>query len=494
MLEARLVVGVIMLSGIGVTCGNSAPLSGGGAGTPQDASAAAGAGGRMIATPDGGDGATGRAGAAGVSEACGAGGAGGAFSAGGAGGMAGATAVACGFEMPNPVSTGLPNPASYVNNGDGTVTDNVTGLVWEGSVELGSYTQAQAAMYCALLSGAWRLPTVLELASLQDTTIPVGGIMINQTYFSDTPSASFWTSSPYAADSHSAWFVSFFGEASSSVASVGNPKEVRCVRAAPACLSPHYRSQGAGVVYDEATKLTWQQIVDPGVYRWGAAQSYCAALGTGWRVPSLTELQTVVDYTHVTPAIDDVAFPNTPPKMFWTSSITNDGLGNAWFVQFFDGSTQRDYGGGVGNLSPGADLKVRCVSSAPGASLATGAAGAGGAGAGGVGAATGAAGMGNVNVGADEAECLTKRSDGMNAVPYSTADFCAVYEDLCGQTQFTGNLTGAGCQAVYDGREGKTVQGGTSVQSCVTYHLCNAQFSAPAHCPHAAGTGPCAPL
>jgi hypothetical protein len=41
----------------------------------------------------------------------------------------------CGrFRMPNPASTGLPNPPSYTTNADGTVTDNVTGLVWEGTV------------------------------------------------------------------------------------------------------------------------------------------------------------------------------------------------------------------------------------------------------------------------------------------------------------------------------------------------------------------------
>jgi hypothetical protein len=90
--------------------------------------------------------------------------------------------------------------------------------------------------------------------------------------------------------------------------------------------------------------------------------------------------------------------------------------------------------------------------------------------------------------------CPAKRSEAMNAAPFSTADFCVVYADICGQTQFTGNLTAADCQAVYDGWAGKTVAGGTSVQSCVTYHVCNAQFSAPTHCPHAAGLGPCRSL
>jgi hypothetical protein len=36
--------------------------------------------------------------------------------------------------MPNPASSGLPNPASYTDLGDGTVKDNVTGLIWQQAV------------------------------------------------------------------------------------------------------------------------------------------------------------------------------------------------------------------------------------------------------------------------------------------------------------------------------------------------------------------------
>src|SRR5262245_830742 len=36
----------------------------------------------------------------------------------------------CGFTMPNPVGTGLPNPASYTRISEG-IADGVTKLIWE---------------------------------------------------------------------------------------------------------------------------------------------------------------------------------------------------------------------------------------------------------------------------------------------------------------------------------------------------------------------------
>ena len=72
-------------------------------------------------------------------------GAGGAASSSASTGSGGASAAGCtpatGLEysyacwpMPNPSSSGLPNPSSYTDLKDGTVQDNVTGLVWQQAV------------------------------------------------------------------------------------------------------------------------------------------------------------------------------------------------------------------------------------------------------------------------------------------------------------------------------------------------------------------------
>jgi hypothetical protein len=95
--------------------------------------------------------------------------------------------------MPNSqvdVSAGAPNLASYKDNGNGTVTDNVTGLMWQQTVEATkTFTYSQAYTYCQDLAlagyGGWRLPTRIELASIVDVgrTVP----SIDPTAFPGTP-------------------------------------------------------------------------------------------------------------------------------------------------------------------------------------------------------------------------------------------------------------------------------------------------------------------
>jgi hypothetical protein len=253
--------------------------------------------------------------------------------------------------MPNPAGTGLPNPASFTTNGDGTVTDNVTGLIWQGTVDPGSFTQAQAATYCAGLGGAWRLPTRIELVSLVDFTVAYPGVMIDHTHFPNTPSKTFWTSSTTAGAPSYGWIVGFDSGVASYDAVEGT-HGVRCVRSAPKCYPTRYQVQPGALVLDRATGLTWQQTVPASSYTWGAATAYCAGLGAGWRTPSLNELQTIVDDTMINPATDGTAFPDTPSTYFWTSSASG-AAGGAWYVYFQSGVT------GINDAT--LTYSVRCV-------------------------------------------------------------------------------------------------------------------------------------
>jgi hypothetical protein len=107
------------------------------------------------------------------------------------------------------------------------------------------------------------------------------------------------------------------------------------------------------VIFDRATGLTWQRTPDPGEHTWDEARQVCAARGAGWRVPSLTELQTIIDDTKEYPAIDLDAFPGTPSVVFWTATPRAAGAGNAWYVDFFYGATDADV--------PSRPYRVRCV-------------------------------------------------------------------------------------------------------------------------------------
>jgi hypothetical protein len=257
-----------------------------------------------------------------------------------------------GFPMPNPAATGLPHPASYTANADGTVTDAVTGLTWEGAVDGKAYMEDEAVAHCAAKGGGWRLPTRLELVSLVDYSVASPRPTINP-IFADTPTTTFWTASAYHGDVGDDWYVGF--DAGYSDYGIQNQSDsVRCVRAGapPRCFVSRYQPQPDGTVLDQATGLVWQQRLDPGSYDWSGAQAFCAGLGAGWRVPSLTEIQTIIDDHREYPAVDPAAFPDTPSVDFWTSSPKADGS-SYWYVDFFYGSSDTEVSDEL--------YRVRCV-------------------------------------------------------------------------------------------------------------------------------------
>ena len=106
-----------------------------------------------------------------------------------------------------------------------------------------------------------------------------------------------------------------------------------------------------GTVYDTKTALTWQQAAPTGTtYPWGAsttlgtAQNYCATLGTsggGWRLPTMKELQTLIDYSQAggsSAMIDADFFPNTVAGDFWAATPLAGSSGIAWVVNFRQGN------------------------------------------------------------------------------------------------------------------------------------------------------------
>jgi hypothetical protein len=242
------------------------------------------------------------------------------------------------WPMPNPPSTGLPNPQSYdVATKEGVVVDNVTGLEWQAALEDTKYTWEEAGSYCAALDldgGGFRLPSRIELLSIVDYTEP--GPVIDLKIFRDTPGELFWTASPLVGDPSSAWSVNFgFATTIATTNMTTNTYRVRCVRSADTA-GDRYTMEN-GTVLDARTKLRWQQKVeaDPGTL--AAAHDYCGALdlnGTGWRLPSVGELQTIVDEATSNPSVDTQAFPGTASEYFWSSSVLPRFSSFAWTVYF----------------------------------------------------------------------------------------------------------------------------------------------------------------
>jgi hypothetical protein len=80
------------------------------------------------------------------------------------------------WPMPNcstDVTAGAPNAASYTDNGDGTITDGVTGLMWtKAAYTTSTLSATQAVAHCTSISvgghSDWRLPSLIELVSIVD--------------------------------------------------------------------------------------------------------------------------------------------------------------------------------------------------------------------------------------------------------------------------------------------------------------------------------------
>ncbi|HEY0708708.1 MAG TPA: DUF1566 domain-containing protein [Polyangia bacterium] len=109
---------------------------------------------------------------------------------------------------------------------------------------------------------------------------------------------------------------------------------------------------GNGTVSDAGTKLTWQKAVESTPMAWADAETLCKGLtlaGGGWRLPTLTELKSLVK-TGQNPAIDATFFPNTPGAKFWTSNP--NGTKQHWYV---------DFQNGLENAGSASDGLVRCV-------------------------------------------------------------------------------------------------------------------------------------
>ena len=229
--------------------------------------------------------------------------------------------------------------------------------MWQEPVSGQTYTLADAETYCPTLSllgySDWRLPTEIELLSLVDFTKSSPDPTIDVSAFPSATADFVWSSTPNAGTASNNWCVGFTIGATNGCSPNGlHP--VRCVRGiTPGPFQSRYVVPGDGTVLDAFTGLVWQQAASATKSDWSTATSYCASLslaGTSWRVPSINELATLVDFADLTsPTIDSATFPGTPADTFWTSSPYAADTTKSWNVTFqvgfsgFDAATNSHY-------------------------------------------------------------------------------------------------------------------------------------------------------
>lgn len=248
------------------------------------------------------------------------------------------------------------SPSNYTDNGDGTVTDNVTGLMWQQDPgDKMTYADAVAAADSVELAGYedWRLPSIKELYSL----IQFSGVDPNcmaagcaTTPFIDTEFFAFehgdtdageriidsqWATSTIYVETTMGGNETVFGVNFADGRIKGYPiadprggeKQffVIYVRGNPGYGANSFADNGDGTVSDRATGLNWQQDDSGDGMDWSEALEYCEALDTGgsgdWRLPNAKELQSIVDYTRAPSTIDSAAID----PIFSASTVTDEG-------------------------------------------------------------------------------------------------------------------------------------------------------------------------
>jgi hypothetical protein len=298
------------------------------------------------------------------------------------------------------------NQPSYTDNGDGTITDNVTGLMWQKSPDLDwdgdidyddklSYSEAEAAADTFSLAGYndWRLPTIKELYSLiLFSGIDVSGYngtstdgltpFINDNYFdfgygdvdageriidAQMASSTLYVSTTMNGD-ETMFGVNFAdgrikGYGTGPLPGQTEPKQfyIMYVRGGSNYGKNDLKDNGDKTITDEATGLMWTQDDDGNGMTWEDALEYAEnATYAGyddWRLPNAKELQSILNYSRA-PDITNSAAIN---PMFSCTKIKDEG-GNDNYPFYWTSTTHTN----MGMQEPGAYAAYVCFGEALG--------------------------------------------------------------------------------------------------------------------------------
>jgi hypothetical protein len=281
--------------------------------------------------------------------------------------------------------TGLaPN---YTSNGDGTVTDNVTGLTWQQTPDRDGNSVINAAdklsyeaadSYCQDLTLAgftdWRLPDIKTLYSLMDFrgTDPSSATgMVSLTPFLDssyfafaygdtsagerTIDSQFASSTLYvdtSAGNGSKDFGVNFADGRIKGYDMTLPGSsmkaffILCVRGNITYGVNKFADNSNGTVSDLATGLVWQQTDSATGLDWQDSIVYCENLSLAgyndWRLPDAKELQSILDYSRSPSTTNSAAID----PLFGVTTITSEAGQNDY--PFYWTSTTHANSSGMG--------------------------------------------------------------------------------------------------------------------------------------------------
>ena len=277
----------------------------------------------------------------------------------------------------------------YTRNDNGTVTDNVTRLIWaqtpdtngDGSIDINDkMTLDQARDYVAELElggyNDWRLPTIKELYSLilfdgQDPSGVSPGQDVVLIPFLDQRVFGFNSGDTSAGERLiESQFLSRTRYVSKTMGGIetlfgvnfidgrikgygmrsprGNEKKFYLLpvrgRSDYGINRFSVSAEGATVT-DDATGLIWQQDDSRSGMNFSAALDYCESLTlagrSDWRLPNAKELQSIVDYSRSPDTSDSAAIS----PLFSTTAITNE-AGQTDYPYYWSSTTHQNLHGG----------------------------------------------------------------------------------------------------------------------------------------------------
>lgn len=274
------------------------------------------------------------------------------------------------------------DPATrFTDNGDGTVTDCLTGLIWQKSASSGGSLNWNSALsYCNSLSEGWRLPNVLEIASLANYNLPIGDtldVWLNSTAIDSVNNFYYYSSSTRMKYSMFAWRFSAESNSISGPMSKGNAYWTWAVKTGingiislpktgqTECYSgtdctgtgedgeyqtgvewpdPRFIDNNDGTITDRLTGLIWQAqgLIGSDFKTWEEALTYANNLELAgyndWRLPNVHELNSLYNF-----GVEDVVVwlemcgfntlqNGNTPTTFWTSTTCTSNASGAWCV------------------------------------------------------------------------------------------------------------------------------------------------------------------
>ena len=280
----------------------------------------------------------------------------------------------------------------FTDNGDGTLTDGLTGLMWlkDGGclykkswstalTTIVDFSGSPAKYHCAEYIGSysdWRLPNMREIESLMNLGVSNSSSWLNSNGFKNVKSSSYWVSTSYAASTTYAWMANLMNgtttyswkrnsyyilavrsstsEKSYNVPQTGQTSSYAVgddgfIEAGLEWPTPRFTDNKDGTVTDNLTGLMW--LKDGGCIKnnWSSSLKTIAGLNnhtggifcigytadhTDWRLPNVKELDSLVNYGVSDQAgwLNSKGFTNVKYSTYWSSTTSQMSGAQAWMI------------------------------------------------------------------------------------------------------------------------------------------------------------------